>query len=107
MRTTAGKKIAEKKSAATQSFYRGLLDELREAGIAFFEIKEEAFPCPENPDKHITLNIAVPEVCPECSGQLTMDFTSQTKTKCEQLIAAIQCDKCPNQYEITFCLPEI
>lgn len=107
MRTMAGKKMAEKKSAATQSFYRGLLDELREAGIAFFEIKEEAFPCPENPDKFFTLLMAVPEACPECSGQLKMDFTSQTKTKCEQLIAAIHCNKCPNQYEISFCLPEI
>jgi putative nucleotidyltransferase with HDIG domain len=107
MQTSAGKKMAAQKRAATQSYYHGLLGELREARIAFFIIKEESFPCPKNPDKLFSLKMAVPEVCPVCGGQLTMDFTSQTKTKCEQLIAEIHCDKCPNQYEISFCLPEI
>jgi HD superfamily phosphodiesterase len=107
MRTSAGKKMAAKKSTATLSYYHGLLDELREAGIAFFTIREASFPCPKNPEKLFSLKMAVPEVCPECDGQLTMDFTGQTKTKCEQLTAEIHCDKCPNQYEISFCLPEI
>jgi uncharacterized protein len=107
MRTATGKKLAEKKSAATLSYYQGLLDELREAGIAFFEIKEEAFPCPKNPNKILTLWMAVPEACPECSGGLSMSFASQTQTKCEQLTATIRCEQCPSQYEISFCLPEI
>lgn len=107
MRTASGKKMAEKKSTATLNYYQALLDELREAGIVFFKIMHKAFPCPKNPDESITLQIAVPEVCPECSGQMTMDFTSQTKTKCEELTTTIHCDMCPNQYEISFCLPEI
>lgn len=107
MRTATGKKLAEKKSVATLSYYQGLLDELREAGIAFFKIIEAAFPCPKNPNKILTLRMVVPEVCPECSGGLSMNFTSQTQTKCEQLTATIHCEQCPSQYEITFCLPEI
>ncbi|MGD8539704.1 MAG: HD domain-containing protein [Candidatus Aminicenantes bacterium] len=107
MRTAAGKKMADKKSAATLDYYQGLLDELREGGIAFFKIMHKAFPCPKKPDKFITLHMAVPEACPECSGLLMMDFSSQTKTKCEQLTASINCNKCPNHYEISFCLPEI
>ena len=107
MRTATGKNLAEKKSVATLSYYQGLLDELREAGIAFFEIKEEAFPCPKDSKKILTLRMAVPEVCPECSGGLSMNFTSQTKTKCEQLTAKIHCEQCSIQYEISFCLPEI
>jgi uncharacterized protein len=107
MRTVVGKKLAEKKSAATLSYYRGLLDELREAGIAFFEIKEETFPCPKDPDKILTLRMAVPEVCPECNNELAMSFASQTQTKCEQLAATIRCEQCLNQYEVSFCLPEI
>ena len=107
MRTAAGKKMAEKKSSATLNYYKGLLDELREGEIAFFKIIPKAFPCPKNPDKFLTLQLAVPEACPECSGQLMMDFASDTKTKCEQLTAAIHCNKCPNHYDISFCLPEI
>jgi len=107
MRTAAGEKMAAKKSAATQSFYLGLLDELREGGIAFFHIKEEVFPCPNNPDKTFTLLMAVPENCPECHNELTMDFGSQAKTKCEQLTAKIHCVHCPNEYQVSFCLPEM
>jgi uncharacterized protein len=100
-------KILISSLSATLSYYQGLLDELREAGIAFFKIIEAAFPCPKNPNKILTLRMAVPEVCPECSGGLSMNFTSQTQTKCEQLTATIHCEQCPSQYEITFCLPEI
>lgn len=107
MRTASGKKLAEKKSVATLSYYQGLLDELREAGIAFFKILEEAFPCPKNSNKILTLRMAVPEVCPECSNELSMKFTSQPKTKCEQLTATIHCVHCPNEYQVSFCLPEI
>jgi HD superfamily phosphodiesterase len=107
MRTATGKKLAEKKSVATLSYYQGLLEELREAGIAFFKIIEEAFPCPKNPNKILTLRMAVPEVCSECSNELSMKFMSQPKTKCEQLTANIHCVHCPNEYQISFCLPEI
>jgi len=107
MRTITGKKMAGKKSAATLTYYRGLLDELREAGIAFFKIKDEAYPCPKNPKKILTLRMAIPEVCPECHSELTMDFASQSKTKCEQLTANIHCVHCPNEYQVSFCLPEI
>jgi HD superfamily phosphodiesterase len=107
MRTGAGKKMAEKKSAASQAFYRGLLDELRDAGIAFFKIIEVALPYPKNPDKMLTLRMAVPESCPECCSQLSLNFSSQTTTKCEKLTAKIHCAHCPNDYEVSFCLPEI
>jgi len=107
MRTATGEKMAEKKSVATLDYYRGLLDELREAGIAFFKIIEEVFPCPKNPNKILTLRMAVPEVCPDCSNELSMSFTSQTQTKCEQLSAKIHCVHCSNHYQISFCLPEI
>jgi HD superfamily phosphodiesterase len=107
MRTVTGKKMAGKKSAATLTYYRGLLDELREAGIAFFKIIEEAFPYPKNPDKILTLRMAVPESCPQCCSQLSLNFTSQTKIKCEKLTAKIHCAHCTNHYQISFCLPEI
>jgi HD superfamily phosphodiesterase len=107
MRTAAGKKMANKKSIASLDYFRGLLDELRETGIATFKITEQNFPCPKNPDKILTLWMAVPEVCPECQGELSMDFTSQAKTKCEELAAHIRCAQCTNRYLVSFCLPEI
>jgi len=107
MRTKAGKKMATKKSEATQSFYKGLLEELREAGIAFFNIKKESFSCPKNPDRVFTLLMAIPEDCPECSKDLSINFTSQRQTKCEQLTAKIHCVNCPNEYKVSFCLPEM
>jgi uncharacterized protein len=107
MRTATGKKMAKKKSVATLDYYSELLGELREAGIAFFKIIDEPFPCPKNPKKSLTLRMVIPEDCPECQGELSMDFLSQAKTKCEELIAHIQCKNCPNHYRISFCLPEI
>jgi uncharacterized protein len=107
MRTRAGKKLARKKSKATQDYHRGLLEELREAEIAFFKISKEVFPCPKDPKKSLTLWMAVPETCPECHNTLSMDFASQSETKCEKLLAGIHCTHCPNRYQISFCLPEI
>lgn len=107
MRTCAGKTLAEKKSEATLEYFRGLLAELREAGIAFFNILEEAFPCPENPDKMFNLWLAMPEACPECGETLSINLESQAHTKCERLTADIRCAQCPNNYQVSFCLPEI
>jgi uncharacterized protein len=107
MRTEAGRKMAKKKSVASLDYFRGLLDELRETGIASFKITEEVFPCPKNPDKNLTLWMALPEFCPECQGELSMDFTSQAKIKCEELSADIRCVRCTNHYLVSFCLPEI
>ncbi len=107
MRTATAKKLAKKKSEATLDYYQGLLDDLREAGIAFFKVVDDTFSCLKNPDKIFTLRMAVPEACPECSGQLSLNFESQTHTKCEQLKAKIHCVHCTNHYQISFCLPEI
>jgi HD superfamily phosphodiesterase len=107
MRTYSAKKMAKKKSAATLNCYFGLLDELKEAEIAFFNVKEETFFCPDNPKKAYTLLMAVPEDCPECHSEFTIGYKSQTKTKCKELTANIRCVRCPNNYQISFCLPEI
>lgn len=107
MRTGIGKTMAKKKSVGTLSFYRGLLKELREAGIAFFVIKKKLFPRPESPGETITLLMVVPENCPECQSELRMDFSAEAKTKCQQLTAEITCAHCPNTYRVAFCLPEI
>jgi HD superfamily phosphodiesterase/uncharacterized protein YbaR (Trm112 family) len=107
MRTVTAKKFAEKKSEATLHYYQGLLDELREAGIALFKVVDESFPCPKNPDKKFILRMVVPEACPECSGKLSLNLVSQTHTKCEQLTAKIHCVRCMNHYQISFCLPEM
>jgi HD superfamily phosphodiesterase len=107
MRTATGKKLAEEKSVATLDYYRALLDELRKDGIAFFKILEKAFPYPKDPEKILTLRMAVPESCPECCNELSISFASQKQTKCEQLTAKIHCVHCTNHYQISFCLPEI
>ncbi len=107
MRTATGKKLAEEKSVATLDYYRALLDELREDGIACFKIIEKAFPCPKDPEKILTLKMAVPEACPECGNELSLSFASQTQTKCEQLTVKIRCVQCQYHCQISFCLPEI
>lgn len=107
MRTAAGKKMAVRKRQDTLAFYRGFLQELRETGIARFTIKETTFRSSKNSQKSMKIILVVPEVCPDCGGELDVEHSSKQGIKCEKLTSLISCLQCPKEYKISFCLPEI
>jgi len=107
MHTVAGRKIAGGKRRYAIRFYRDLLGELSDHGIGRFNIEETLWPCPADPSKKITLQIVLPEECPECGGSFTTEYSTEKGIKCTKLLAGVRCEQCPNTYRISFCLPEI
>ncbi len=107
MRTKAGRIIALQKSERTLSFYKGLLQELRDHRRVNLEIKEISWPCPKDSKKQMKLFMVLPEKCPQCGKSLNPEYSSSQGIKCTKLIAEIKCQHCPEKYEISFCLPEI
>lgn len=107
MRTDTGRKMAEGKKRSTVRFYRDLLDELSDHGIGQFNIVETSWPCPTVPQKMLKLQIVIPDDCPDCGSSFSIDYSSEMGIKCTKLAAEIRCEKCPNTYRISFCLPEI
>jgi HD superfamily phosphodiesterase len=107
MKTLAGKKIAEQKSKDTLSFFRKLIRELSEAGIAEFVILEEEMPCPQKGKKSLKIHLAVPLNCPTCEGKLEKEYSFEQGIKCTELVIGIRCQRCPFNYRMSFCLPEL
>jgi HD superfamily phosphodiesterase/predicted RNA-binding Zn-ribbon protein involved in translation (DUF1610 family) len=107
MRTRSGKAIAKLKKEKSLSFYTDLIRELKDHGIARFEIRQLKFPCPWNLRKYLNIHLAVHESCPDCGGNWTIDLDQSRGVKCEKLTAIIQCQNCPWKERIAFCLPEI
>ncbi len=107
MRTAAGCSMAEAKSRETLHHFYGLLKELRDHGISRFVITEFEWPCPKNPQRTLNIIMALPENCPSCSSEITTEYSSKDGVKCTELKAEIRCTQCSNEYQISFCLPEI
>lgn len=107
MRTRSGKAIAKLKKEKSLSFYTDLIRELKDHGIARFEIRQLKLPCPWNPEKFLNIHLAVHETCPECGGNWTIDLDQSRGVKCEKLTATIKCQTCHWSEKIAFCLPEI
>jgi len=107
MRTEAGRKMAGGKRRSTMHFFRKLLNELSDHGVGRFKIAETSWPCPTNPQKMLKIRMVLPEECPECGGSFISEYSSEKGIKCTKLVADVQCKHCPNNYRISFCLPEI
>jgi len=107
MHTQAGRELAEGKSRITMRFFRELINELSDHGIGRFRIAEIAWPCPNDPQKMLKVRMALPEECPECGGGYSTEYSSEKGIKCTKLVTDVRCEQCPNEYRISFCLPEI
>jgi HD superfamily phosphodiesterase len=107
MRTAAGKKLATRKARDSIKFFRSLLIELRESGIADLEIRPIRIPCPSRTNKSLTVQLVVSHACPECGGNWDMEWTTGKGVKCEKLSIGWKCSHCGKQLDTSFCLPEI
>jgi HD superfamily phosphodiesterase len=107
MRTAAGRTLATKKARDSLRFFRGLLDELRDAQIANLKIRRirVAWTDPSNPSMEVLL--VHPPVCPACGGRWVHTGTAEQGVKCRKLSVEIRCRRCGDRSETSFCLPEI
>lgn len=107
MRTAGARDLAERSARQTSAYYRGLIRELREYGIARFRIKKIEFPFPDDPRKTLTLHLILQEKCPQCGGSPELRLRTDSGIKCTRLLAESICPECGKQILIGFCLPEI
>lgn len=107
MRTPAGQKRAVSKKRNSRAYFRGLITELREAGVMDVHIRIIKQPCPQNPNRQMTLHLVEPAACPQCGGRFEHLFTSESGLKCRKLNASISCTECDYSISLLFCLPEI
>ena len=107
MRTKAGKRLAERKSAETLRFFRSLMRELRETRIADVVVKRVLVEAVSRPGRPIMVRLAIPRVCDSCGGRWTIAHLTERGTKCEKLEVEIICARCGECSSFSFCLPEV
>ncbi len=107
MRTAAARRLAVRKSADTQRFYRAFLEELKDAHGMEFRIQTVAVRRPAGRSKRVKVSLALPATCGACGGQWETDLRTEKGLKCEKLEASIRCGACGDKRTISFCLPEM
>jgi HD superfamily phosphodiesterase len=107
MRTSSGKKLAEKRSRVVSLFFDQLLEELGELGIARFEKREEILPCPQKSGKKLKFILILPRSCPSCQNGMNPEYSFVQGIKCTELVVLLSCADCPANIRLSFCLPEI
>ena len=107
MRTAAARRLAVRKSADTQRFYRAFLDELKDAHGMEFRIRTVDVRRPAGRSKRVRVSLAMPASCGACGGKLETDLRTEKGLKCEKLEASIRCGACGDKRTVSFCLPDI
>lgn len=99
MQTDAGREWARGRAPRTQEFFRSLLDQLREDGLADFVIKEldfDGFP----------IDAVVPTAC-GCGHALVPEIRQNEGIKCKKIHLVHCCSDCGERYEVRFCRPRL
>jgi putative nucleotidyltransferase with HDIG domain len=107
MRTTAGRKMAKKKSADSIAFFRSLLAELRDSGIADLKIRSLKIPDPSVRGKCIIAQLVTSSLCSKCQKKWKTSWLIEKGVKCQKLCVEWTCPQCSDRIETSFCLPEL
>jgi HD superfamily phosphodiesterase len=107
MHTSAGRKLAAKKSADSLKFFRALLAELREARIANLRIRKLQIPNPAVKGQSLIVQLVVSPTCSKCGSNWNLAWTTDKGVKCRKLNVDWNCSHCGQKLETSFCLPEI
>jgi len=107
MRSNSGRKMAKKKRRDSLSFFFGLLDDLCESQIACYKVDKLKLSCGRLPEKKIEVFLVVPSACETCGGKFSKEFYKEEGIKCKKLVRNVSCSGCDNNYNFSFCLPEI
>jgi len=99
MQTEAGQDWARRRAPQTQRFFRSLLDQLREDGLADLVIKELEF-------DGLQIDAVVPSTC-SCGRALVPEISQKTGIKCRKIHLIHACLDCDERYEVRFCRPRL
>jgi HD superfamily phosphodiesterase len=99
MRTETGRTWARRRAPRTLAFFRSLVDELREDGLAELEIREL------NHDG-LEIEAVVPSAC-GCAGALAPEIEQNEGIKCRKIHLAWVCADCGERLEVRFCRPRL
>lgn len=99
MQTKAGQDWARRRAPQTRSFFRSLLDQLREDGLADLVIKELDF-------DDLTIDAVVPSSC-GCGRVLVPELRQMEGIKCRKIHLVHACHDCDERYEVRFCRPRL
>ena len=107
MRTAAGKKLAEQKARDTIRFFRKLLGELRESGVARLCIRRLRISDPRSRKKHMEILLAASRECHQCGNSWQTAWFTEDGVKCTKLNVEWHCTECGGSLMTSFCLPEV
>jgi HD superfamily phosphodiesterase/predicted RNA-binding Zn-ribbon protein involved in translation (DUF1610 family) len=107
MRTAAGKKLATQKARDTIGFFRKLLGEMKESGIADLRIRRFRIPDPRSTGKNIEILLAALVECPQCGRAWRPAWLTEDGVKCVKLNIEWHCAGCGGSLNSSFCLPEM
>lgn len=107
MRTEAGKKLAVRKASGSLGFFRRLLAELRDAGIADLRIRRMQIQDPRSKNRFLKIHLVSSPVCTRCGSVWQMAWAVEKGIKCTKLNMDWNCSQCGERLETSFCLPEI
>ena len=106
MRTGAGRRLAARKARTTQSFFRGLLGELRESQGLDLRVVRSSVPLTGR--RPLDVRLALSRTCDACGGRTWRPvFSTERGVKCETLEARVECGRCGNGFRVSFCVPEV
>ena len=107
MRTAAGKKLAAQKSRDTIGFFRKLLRELRESGLAELRIRRLRILDPRSRKKNLEILLAAAHKCLKCGVSWQPAWFMEDGVKCAKLNVEWHCSDCGGELNTSFCLPEM
>jgi putative nucleotidyltransferase with HDIG domain len=99
MQTESGRDWAQRRAPQTQSFFRSLLDQLREDGLADLVIKELDI-------EGLLIDAVVPRAC-SCEKALVPEVWQDEGIKCQKIHLVHACRDCDDRYEVRFCRPRL
>ncbi len=97
--TEAGRALGARRAAETIRFYRALLEELREDGLADLRVEEVHH-------GNLVLDVVRPATC-TCGGSLSRELIESPGIKCSEIRLVHRCDACAATTELRFCRPRL
>ncbi|MDR1728102.1 MAG: HD domain-containing protein [Acidobacteriota bacterium] len=110
MRTAAGRRMAAGKARDSLGFFRKLLRELRDAGVADLRVRKLRIQDPRAPraaGRRLEILLAASPVCPRCHAPWEAAWSTAEGVKCTKLDIDWHCADCGESLETSFCLPEV
>jgi len=104
LHTAAGRRLAAETAPRTEAFFRDLLAELRQWGIADFQLESRRV---DHGDPAAEIVLVLPARCPTCQAAVEARLTTEEGLKCRKLLARVVCGADHELYDMSFCLPEI